>query len=369
MKTIPLIRPWITQEVKDAVIRVLDSGMLTEGTATAEFESLVRAHIGCGHAIAVTSCTTGLEIGLRCLGIGEGDEVIIPDFTYPATADAVLLAGATAVIVDVHPETMLIDYNAVEKAITPQTKAIMPVSLFGNPLDYDRLTTLAQRHGIHIIEDAACALGAEYKGKKVGGHGHMAVFSFHPRKFITTGEGGIIATANDRHAAWIQEYKHFGMPAISRGATACFDTVGTNSKMSNLLAAVGAAQMRHIHGLLDRRREQSAAYFELLRGHQNVVLPKATETGRHSYQTFCVLVDRRDEIIGNMREQGIETQIGTYALHHLSAFRDTSRVRLCGPTDASDRLFKNCLALPLYHDLTIEQQRIVIQSLINSMGN
>jgi len=149
---IPLIKPYITQELKDKVCEVLESGYLTEGPVTEEFENAIRKYIGCKHAIAVTSCTTGLEIALRAINIGPGDEVIVPDYTYPATADVVSIVGATAVIVDVSPQTMLIDYDALEAAITPKTKAVIPVSIFGNPLDWDRLNNIKVKYGIYIIK-------------------------------------------------------------------------------------------------------------------------------------------------------------------------------------------------------------------------
>ncbi|MEQ9166588.1 MAG: DegT/DnrJ/EryC1/StrS aminotransferase family protein, partial [Fulvivirga sp.] len=165
---IPLIKPFITQEIKDKVLEVLDSGYLTEGPVTREFENKLKEFLGVNNCLAVTSATTGLEVALRAFNIGLGDEVIVPDYTYPATAGVVPIVGAKAVIVDVDKHTMNIDYDAIEAAITPRTKALIPVSLFGSPLDYDRLNTIKHKHNLVIIEDAACSIGAEFKGEKVG---------------------------------------------------------------------------------------------------------------------------------------------------------------------------------------------------------
>jgi dTDP-4-amino-4,6-dideoxygalactose transaminase len=352
MKKIPLMKPFISQEIKDIVCEVLDSGYLTEGPVTKEFENAVRRYVGCKHAIAVTSCTTGLEMALRVLGVGPGDEVIVPDYTYPATADVVAIVGATVVIVDVSPKTMLIDYEALEAAITDKTKAVIPVSLFGNPLDWGRLNEIKMRHNLYMIEDAACSLGAEYKGIKVGNLCDISVFSHHPRKFITTGEGGTITTNNDEWYDWMESYKHFGMGASPTRESTVFSRIGTNYKLSNLLAAVGLGQMSHIDELLDKRIELADRYRELLSGGKGIEFPRTTPGGKHSYQSFCVLVEDRDRILKEMRSHGIEVQIGTYALHMHPAFAEKTNIRHHASLAGSRYVYENCLALPLYHELS-----------------
>jgi len=272
VKKIPLIKPFMNQEIKDRVCEVLDSGYLTEGPVTREFEESFRAYIGCRHALAVTSCTTGLEMALRALGVGPGDEVIVPDYTYPATADAVAIVGATTVIVDVRPDTMLIDCDAVEAAITPRTKAVIPVSIFGNPLDYDRLNRIRERYGLYLVEDAACSIGAEFRDIKVGNHADISVFSLHPRKFLTTGEGGIITTDNRQWADWMLSYKNFGIGVRESRLTTRFERIGTNYKMSNILAAVGLVQMKYVEELLEERIRLSGNYIELLKQLPGVTL-------------------------------------------------------------------------------------------------
>jgi dTDP-4-amino-4,6-dideoxygalactose transaminase len=360
---IPLTRPYITQEIKDKVCEVLDSGYITEGKVTREFEYSVRDYIGCEHAVAVTSCTTGLEIALRALGIGYGDEVIVPDYTYPATADVVAIVGADIILVDVDPKTMLVDYDALASAITPRTKAIIPVSLFGNPLDYERLRAIKEKHGVYIVEDAACSIGAEYKDVKVGNLADISVFSLHPRKIITTGEGGIITSNNSEWVEWMRSYKRFGLGAQKAGPSANFSRIGTNYKLSDIQAAVGLVQMRHIESLLDRRLQLCRNYLDFLGRQEHVIIPETTAHGKHSRQSFCVFVNNRDEVMTQMRETGIEVQIGTYALHMHKAFNEKQNCRIAGNMSNSRYVFDHCLTLPLYHDLNTDEQEYIVTNL------
>lgn len=369
MPKIPLIKPYITQEIKDRVCEVLDSGYLTEGPVTKELESAFKDYVGSGYAIAVTSCTTGLEIALRALGVGPGDEVIVPDYTYPATADVVAILGATAVIVDVASDTMLIDYDAAEEAITSRTKVIIPVSIFGNPLDYDRLNAIKAKHSVHIIEDAACAIGAEYKGDKAGRLGDMSVFSLHPRKFITTGEGGIVTTDNPEWAAWMDSYKHFGIVSGGSREGTVFERIGTNYKLSNILASIGLVQMNQIDELLDRRIQFAQRYSKLLDGNNKITIPVTTAGGKHSYQSFCVFVENRDAVIARMKEDGIEVQIGTYAIHMHPAFAGHDGIVHHGAKDGSRYAYDHCLTLPLYHELTEADQDFIVDRLFRATNS
>lgn len=367
MKKIPLIRPYITQEVKKKVCEVLDSGYLTEGPVTKQFEEVFRSYIGCNNAIAVTSCTTGLEMALRALGVGTGDEVIVPDYTYPATADVVAIVGATIVLVDVSKDTMLIDYRAIEAAITEKTRAVIPVSIFGNPLDWNRLNQIKRKHGLFIVEDAACAIGAEFKNEKIGNQADISVFSLHPRKFITTGEGGLITTNSKEWADWMLSYKHFGMGVHNSRLTTNFKRIGSNYKLSNILAAIGLVQMKYIDELLNRRLELVQNYIDLLKGQENIIIPKITEQGKHSCQSFCIYVNNRDAVMGKMREIGIEVQIGTYSLHMHPAFAPSEFCRINGKMSGSKYAFDRCLTLPLYHELTKIEQKDVVKQLLETI--
>lgn len=361
---IPLIKPFMNDAIKQRVMEVLESGYLTEGPQTRDFESIFKEYIGCSHSIAVTSCTTGLEIALRCLGIGEGDEVIVPDYTYPATASAPVIVGATTVIVDIDKDTMLIDYNAIEEAITDKTKAIIPVSEFGNPLNYEKLNAIKEKHGVYIVEDAACSIGAEYKNKKVGNQADISVFSLHPRKFITTGEGGMITTNRSDWAEWIRSFKHFGMNMnVDTREAVQFERVGTNSKMSSLLAALGYGQMIHVDELLENRKKAVQNYMSMLAGMEEIVIPKVTNEGNHSYQSFCIYVENRDEIMKALRAEGIEVQIGTYALHKHKAFQESANCILKESYPHSLYSFEHSLVLPLFNEISPEQQELVVSRL------
>jgi dTDP-4-amino-4,6-dideoxygalactose transaminase len=357
LNKIPLTRPYITEEIKNRVSEVLDSGYLTEGIATDLFENAIKSYVGSKYALAVSNCTVGLELALRALGFGPGDEVIIPDYTHPGTASGIAAVGATIVLVDIDPETMLIDYEAVEKAITNRTRAIIPVSLFGNPLDYDRLWSIKEEHGLYLIEDAACSLGSRYKWVSAGNLADISVFSFHPRKLITTGEGGMITTNNSGWAKWMDSYTHFGM------GDAQFQIMGTNYKLSNIQATVGLVQMRHISGLLEKRKLLASRYYELLAGVPGISFPKVTPGGIHSWQSFCIFVPNRDQIIEKLREKNIETQIGTYALHLQGAFNRNPNCRITSDMSGSRYAFDHCLTLPLYHDMTDEEQQLVVSEL------
>ncbi|CAK7018468.1 MAG: GDP-perosamine synthase [Desulfovibrio sp.] len=367
MISIPLIKPYMTEAIKNRVAAVLDSGYLTEGPVTHELERAFADYVGAPHAIAVTSCTTGLELAFRAVGIGAGDEVIVPDYTYPATASAVAMVGATPVIVDVHEETQLINCAAVKAAITPKTRAICPVSLFGNPLDYDTLNRLKQEHSLYIIEDAACSIGATWKGQAVGTFADISVFSMHPRKFITTGEGGMITTANSQWAEWMNSYKHFGMSNMSAAREGvCFERMGSNYKLSNIQAAVGLGQMQDIDMLLAERRFLAENYNALLGSVAEIELPVITKHGQHSWQTYAIRVDNRDSIMKNMRAQGVEVQIGSYALHAHPAFQSPS-CRLHGDYPDSKAAFAKTLALPMYHGMSTEEQEIVVNMLVKKL--
>lgn len=330
---------------------------------TRALEASFLAYVGCRHALAVTSCTTGLEIALHAVGVGPGDEVIVPDFTFPATGLAVRRVGATAVLVDVDPATFLIDLDAAERALTPRTRAIIPVSEFGNPLDHHRLAALGRRSGVAIIEDAACAIGSAFAGRRTGSLADITVFSLHPRKFITTGEGGIITTSHDAWAGWMDAYKHFGITGKDATGKPVFATVGTNAKLSDLQAAVGVAQMEEIDDLLRQRQAQAARYIALLGDDPDIVLPTITPGGQASWQSFCVKVRHRDGIMDELRSAGIEVQFGAFALHQQPAFRPGPQCRPVGNLCGSQQAFDQTLALPLHHELSESDQGEVVEAL------
>ncbi len=368
---IPLIKPYITESIKQRVSDVLDSGYLTEGPVTREFENKLKKYIGCESLHAVTSATTGLEVALRALGIGPGDEVIVPDYTYPATASVIAIVGAKVVIVDVSKEDMLLNFDALEAAINENTKAVIPVSLFGAPLNYDKLNQLKIKHNLYIIEDAACSIGAVYKGIKVGNQADITVFSLHPRKFITTGEGGVVTTNNKKWGDWINSYKHFGMDMTGANREGIhFNIIGTNYKLTNIQAAVGLGQLENINKLLSKRIQLANNYKKLIKNYKKINLPVVLDPKlncQHSFQTYIVYVEDRDRVMSEMRSKGIEVQIGSYSLHMHAAFNNNPLVKIMGEMKNSLWCYEHALALPLYNDLTIELQEKIIEELNKSL--
>jgi dTDP-4-amino-4,6-dideoxygalactose transaminase len=360
-----LIEPVVGEEELQAIRKVLESGWLTEGAVTREFEERLGQFTGAKHAIAVTNCTIALEIALRALHIKRGDEVIVPDFTHPATADAVSWVGADPVLVDVGTSSYNVDMDEVEKAITKRTKCLIAVSWGGNPLDFRLLDRLKEEHGVYIIEDAACSLGSEFAGKKTGTMADMTCFSFHPRKIITTGEGGMITTNDDELAEKIRLLKKFGMK--STGGKDEFVKIGNNYKFCDILGAIGVAQMNKIDKIIEKRIELAGNYTRLFEDFHFIRPPKKGKEARHVYQTYaiCIEIDGiRDRIIQDLKKEGIETQIGTYALHLQKAFEN---VKTIGNLQKAEKLYKNLLALPMCHSMPLEAQELVVQKISKSI--
>ncbi len=319
-----------------AIASVLESGWLTMGPKVDEFESLLAGAAGTRHAIAVSSGTAALHVAVLALGLGPGDEVLVPAYTFPATGNVVALAGATPVLVDVDPVTMNIDPGDAARRVTSRTKAILAVHLFGRPARLEELPDLP------VLEDAAGALGASRRGRPCGSLGTLACFSFHPRKIVTTGEGGAVTTDDDALAERSRSLRHHGWSPSDR-----FDDMpepAFNYRLSDVLCALGIPQMRRLEELLAERERVAAGYAERLAS-SNVVLPAADEGDRHGLQAYVVQVDRRDEVMEGLRAQGIQCQIGTYALHRLGAYRAQ------GPFPGADAAFERALALPLHSGL------------------
>ncbi len=317
---------------------VLESGALTMGPKVEEFEQLVAAACGVEHAVAVSNGTAALHLAVLALGIGEGDEVIVPAYTFPATANVVRLAGATPVLVDVDPATFNLDLEQVYEAVTQRTKAVLAVHLFGRPLDWEALQN-AVAPEVLLLEDAAGALGAKWKGMPCGGLGVAGCLSFHPRKIVTTGEGGAVTTSDAELAASIRRLRHHGIDP-----SADIVAPSTNYRLADILCAVGIPQLRRLEELHAERVRVAEGYAERLS--DLVDVPSAEEGDTHGWQAYVIRLDRRREAMETLRAEGIEVQIGTYALHHLTAYRDQ------GPFPGADAAFERALALPLHSRLT-----------------
>jgi perosamine synthetase len=323
-----------------AVAEVLESGLLTMGPKVAEFEAELARVCEQRHAVAVSSGTAALHLAVLALGLGDGDEVLVPAYTFPATANVVALAGARPVLVDVDPETMNLDPARVETAVTKRTRAVMAVHLFGRPLDWESLQD-AVPPPVALIEDAAGALGARRRNRPCGGLGVAGCLSFHPRKIVTTGEGGAVLSADDDVADAVRRLRHHGIEP--RGEFE-IRLPGFNYRLADVLCAIGIPQLRRLDELLAARRRVAEGYAERLG--DAVELPSADEGDTHGWQAFVVRLDRRDEALAALREQGIEAQIGTYAVHRLAAYRDQGRF------PGADASFERALALPFHSGLS-----------------
>jgi dTDP-4-amino-4,6-dideoxygalactose transaminase len=345
---VPLARPFTTEEELQEVHRVLQSGHLSQGAKVVEFERMVAAQTGARHAFATSSCTTALHISLVVLGIGEGDEILVPDFTFPATANVVVQQGAVPVLVDVQLDTYNIDPEDLARHLSPRTKAILPVHLFGLSADMGPVLAFAAEQGLAVVEDAACALGATYHGRPCGSMADLGCFSFHPRKIVTTGEGGMVVTDRDDLAEKLQLLRSHG--GVRRNDRFTFEEAGFNYRLSDVQAAIGTAQMRRLQDMVERRRRLAFRLSEELAGVVGITVPGEPAWGGHVYQAFVALVDPdvdRDAVIAGLRRRGIEATIGTYALHAQPFFRRRYGYRV-GQVGRSHSAFLRSIALPLY---------------------
>jgi dTDP-4-amino-4,6-dideoxygalactose transaminase len=352
--------PLLGSEEAEAVADVLATGYLTQGAKAAEFERLVSELVGVPHGFATSSATTGLHLALVALGVGPGDEVVIPDFSFPATANVIVQQGATPVFCDIRLDDFGLDAAALDAAIGPRTKAIMPVHAFGLVADMGPIMEIARRRGVPVVEDAACALGAIYHGRQAGSLGDAGVFSFHPRKVITTAEGGMVMTSSDQLAERLRILRSHG--AVRGEHYMSFVDAGFNYRLSDIHAAIGVVQMRKLDAILSGRRALADEYVERL-AHIEGVRPPATPEGRtHTYQSYVVLLDdniNRDTVIDSMRASGIETTLGTYGMHLQPYFHERFGIADEELPNAT-RAHHSALTLPLYLGLTsAELDRVV----------
>ncbi len=350
------------------IATVLESGYLTQGPKVVELERGIAELVGAKHAFATTSATTALHLALAALDIRAGDEVLVPDFTFPATANVVVQLGATPVLVDVDPRTFAIDVEDAEGRITPRTRAVMPVHPFGLSADMNHVMDLAERHGIAVVEDAACALATTYHGRPVGAIGKAGCFSFHPRKSITTGEGGMIVTNDDVLADRIAVLRNHGGRRVEGRYR--FEDAGFNYRLSDILAAVGVAQLRKLSSILERRRAIAAGYTAALRDLGGVSPPYEPEWGGHVFQSYVTTVDEgidRDALIRFMAGRGIETTLGTYALHAEPYFARTLS-HAPGDLPNSWDSYRRSLTLPLYPQMSESTQSRVVGTLTEGLA-
>jgi perosamine synthetase len=352
---IPISKPFIGSREKELVLDALDSGWVSSiGKYIDEFETAFARYCGTEYALAVSNGTTGLHLALATLGLKAGDEVIIPDLTFVATANAVAYTGATPVLADIDPDTLCIDPASVKSLISERTKAIIPVHLYGHPAEMDALTEIANTHGLAVIEDAAEAHGAEYRGRRVGSLGKCGVFSFYGNKVITTGEGGMLTT-NDR--AFYQRAKQLRDHAMSPERRYFHEELGYNYRITNLQAALGVAQLERIDEFLARRAEIMDWYRSVIAETDHVRLNRVKNWAKSAFWMICLEVDwldeaRRDVFMQALRKRGIDTRPYFCTMSALPMYKQE-------PLPVSARKAQIGLNLPSYFELTrLEVKRI-----------
>jgi len=380
MSPMPLTFPDFDETELGRLRRCLESRWVTQGPLTREFEELVAKRHGLSHALATTSCTAALHLAVLALELGPGDEVVVPAFTWVTSAHCAEYVGARAVFADVDPTTHNLAPEAFEAAITPRTRAVVAVHLFGLAAEMDAILAIAQRRSLAVIEDAACAIGSSYQGRPVGGLGDVGCFSFHPRKIITTGEGGMVTTDREDLAERVRSLRNHGAspPGPAQGppgkpyTMAAFDRLGFNLRMSDIQAAVGVAQMSKLDRLLTHRRACAALYGHHLSSLEEFDLPpQPEEAPGHTYQSYVIRLRtgnraERNRIMEHLSDQGIETRPGTHAVHRLGYYVQKYQLKSEQFPNAV-RSEDATITLPLFPGMREADQERVVTALRDSL--
>jgi dTDP-4-amino-4,6-dideoxygalactose transaminase len=373
-RRIPVMRPMLGEEEAEAAAEAVRSGWVAQGPRVAEFERRFAAATGAAHAVALSNCTTALHLALVVAGVGPGDEVVVPSLSFIATANAARYVGATPVFADVELATGNLTVSTVEPVVTARTRAVILVHQGGVPADVRAMRDAARRWGVALIEDAACAAGSTAHGQSVGTGALMAAWSFHPRKVITTGEGGMLTTDDAQWSVRLRRLREHGMniSAAEREASAtpvleAYLETGYNYRMTDIQAAVGLVQLGRLPGIVAQRREVAARYHELLSDVDGVTAVRDPAHGTTNYQSFWVLLPEgtdRNEVLAELAAAGVMARRGIMAAHLEPAYADVDSV----PLPATERLTRDSLILPLHHELSDSDCEHVVTVLRKAIG-
>jgi dTDP-4-amino-4,6-dideoxygalactose transaminase len=373
-RNIPISIPSMGEEEWEALRSPLESGWITQGPRVKEFENLFAARHNVKHALAVSNCTTALHLALLACGVQAGDEVIVPAFTWISTANAVMYCNAVPVFIDIDPETFNLDLVQIKNKITERTKAIIPVHLFGLCADVDYIKQ--NFPSLKIVEDGACAAGASLRNRPAGSLGDIGCFSFHPRKSITTGEGGMITTNDDNiaihldrlrnHGASIsEEQRHHGPKPYILSA---YDIVGYNYRMTDLQGALGTVQIKKLDRFIDERQKWADYYSENLSGISWLQTPRVPEGYKHGWQSYVTFIDegksplKRNEMMEILQQKGISTRPGTHAVHMLGVYARTFNIKP-GDYPGAFAADQYSMSIPLHNKMVKEDFDYIIQAL------
>lgn len=372
MKIIPLTKPFFNESEEKAIVEVLRSGWHTQGPRVEEFEREFAKYTHSKYAIAVSNCTTALHLGLVIAGVGQNDEVLVPSFTFIASANVIVEAGAVPVFVEVDEKTFNIDPKLLEDKITNRTKAIIMVDQVGLPCDFDTIRKIAKKNNIFIIEDAACAIGSLYKGKLVGSYADITCFSLHPRKLISTGEGGLITTNIEAiaekarilrsHGASISDHLRHGAKKVFMET---YEVAGFNYRLTDIQAAIGLAQLKKISTILEKRNFLAKRYSRELSKIESINLPFVPGYATTNWQSYIIKLSKnakisQEKFMQNLLHKGISTRRGVMACHLEPYYKKLFKKNSLPVTE---ELVRDTICIPIYPQMTEKEQDYVIKSI------
>ncbi len=360
---IKLAKPYIPEEAIEKASELIRSGNLVQGEYVRQLEDQLEKFLDVPYATVVSSGTAALHLSLIAAGIGPGDEVIIPAFTFPATANVVEIVGAKPVFADINPGDFCINTSLIKEKITEKTRAVMPVHEFGQAARLKDLTYLCKQHDLIMIEDAACALGTEFNNGKAGCFGRFGCFSLHPRKAITTGEGGVVVTHNKEDAKKIERLRNHGIDL--QDGMIDFVTPGFNYRMTNFQAVLGVYQMMEIDKIIDHRIRQAKKYNELLQDEKLITCPENYPERKNVFQTYHIILENsidRDKLKNDLKDKGIETNLGAQALHCLSYYKNKYQFHN-DDFPVAYNAYTQGLALPLGFHVSEQDQKYIVETI------